>query len=283
VGHCARTGPGAREQLSRGSRRAGCRAFGSAPFPGRSSAPLLNARLFRSKKYGRVSAAFSRKCDGSNRSRVNVNDSASAGAGARPPRQVVRGVPWGPAAPGHEAPGGLRPAGAGGYAGSAGLAGCEAGSSANGAERRDSAASGLRRILPAVKMIAAAIMSDISAALVIRAIGALPAACRHLPVLPARIEIPHAGPTGAGVDATPHLPGPRGARLTIKWLSLCDLDFFWRTGTNHCKVISSSSPVGGGTKSLRGVLASGRSPKPWYCASACLGPLRPGTATRNYL
>src|SRR5580704_4836633 len=119
---------------------------------------------------------------------------------------------------------------------------------ANGAGRRDGAAAGLRRTLPAVKMIAAAIMSDISAALVIGVIRTLPAACRHLPVPPR----PDRNPSRrADRSLAPHHATParaRGARLTIKWLSLYDLDFFWRTGTNHCKVISSSSPVGGGTK-----------------------------------
>ncbi len=112
-------------------------------------------------------------------------------------------------------------------------------------------------------------VSEIPAA---RAVAIIPALCRHFPASP------HRGASGRTLPAEARTPdrtagAPRGARPTMKGPSLYDLDFFWMTGTNHCSLDRKLRPWrGGGPSGLTGYLASGRSAKPWRCASACLVP-----------
>jgi hypothetical protein len=71
--------------------------------------------------------------------------------------------------------------------------------------------------------------------------------------------------TGRDGCRGPHFRSPLGARPTIYRRSLDDLDFFWMSGTNPGNLRRDApARVGGGG------LGSGRSAKPWCCASACL-------------
>ena len=112
-------------------------------------------------------------------------------------------------------------------------------------------------------------VSEIPAA---RAVTAIPARRRHFPTSPYRRASGRALPAEAWTS-----DGTAGARVarepTMKGPSLYDLDFFWMSRSNHCSLDKKLRPWrGGGPSGLKGYLASGRSAKPWRCASACLVP-----------
>src|SRR2546429_8687607 len=67
---------------------------------------------------------------------------------------------------------------------------------------------------------------------------------------------------------------PRDARPTMKGPSLYDLDFFWRTGANHCNLVKKLRPWrGGGPSGLEGYLASGRIGEAVALRVGVLGPV----------
>src|SRR5437588_12416315 len=76
---------------------------------------------------------------------------------------------------------------------------------------------------------------------------------------PPRIFAPRARPTCGGWISGPRRRCPRDARPIMKGPSLYDLDFFWRTGANHCNLDKKLRPWrGGGSSGLKGYLTSGR-------------------------
>ena len=76
------------------------------------------------------------------------------------------------------------------------------------------------------------------------------------------------------LEPGPRSGRPRGARPTMKGPSLCDLDFFWRTGANHCNLDKKLRPWrGGGPSGLKGYLASGRIGEAVALRVGVLGPV----------
>ena len=60
-------------------------------------------------------------------------------------------------------------------------------------------------------------------------------------------------PTRRGGNPEPNRRRPQGARPTMKWPSLYDLDFFWMTRANHCSLDGEApARVGGGPSGLWG-------------------------------
>src|SRR5438046_6266074 len=100
----------------------------------------------------------------------------------------------------------------------------------------------------------------------------VPALNRHFPASP-RLCAP-ARPTCRGWVAGPRRRRPRDARPTMKGPSLYDLDFFWRTGANHCNLDKELRPWrGGGPSGLTGYLASGRIGEAVALRVGVLGPV----------
>src|SRR5580692_8305287 len=101
----------------------------------------------------------------------------------------------------------------------------------------------------------------------------VPALNRHFRASPHLSRLRRALPAEAGYQAS-RRRRPRDARPTMKGPSLYDLDFFWRTGANHCNLVKKLRPWrGGGPSGLKGYLASGRIGEAVALHVGVLGPV----------